>query len=143
MDLVAALASIEDEPRRRSPLPLLVAALLIVAVGVPSDALSVVAVVAAAAVGSVVARRQHVRDLARGRRIGDAVSAYLQVEHDLVTVGAVDVHHRGADLVALDADGAPRAVQVRWTPVAHLRRDAVVVPVAGPVEVRLSALAHA
>ncbi|MBX9243369.1 hypothetical protein ICW40_00935 [Actinotalea ferrariae] len=137
MDLAAALATIEDEPRRRSLLPLLVAALVVAAVGVQSDGLSVVAILAAAWVASVVVKRQHEREVVRRGRVGDAVAAFLQVEHGLAVDGPVCVHLRGAHLAALDGAGSRRTVDVRWTALAG-RDGHPPVAIAGPVEVRLA-----
>lgn len=142
MDLAAALATIEDARPRRLPLAIVVAGLVVVAMGHPHQGVAIAAILGAWAVAGVVAHRHRRADVERDRRVGDAVSAFLQVEHDLLVAGPVEVHVRGARAVALDADGAPRAVEVRWQPIAR-GAHGVAVPVAGPVEVSLSELVPA
>jgi hypothetical protein len=139
MDLVAALATIEDEPRRVGPLALVVAALVVLAVATPSDGLSVLAMLAALATGSVVVRRQQEREARRAARVGDAVAAFLQVEHGLSVWAPLEVHLRGARGEAVDHDGVSCTVDVRWTAVGG-RAGHAPSAIAGPVELRLRSL---
>lgn len=142
MDLAAALATIEDEPSRADLLPILVAALVIAAVATPSEGLSVLAMLAALAVGSVVLKRQRAREARRALRTGDAVAAFLQVEHDLRVCEPVRVHLRGAEVDVVDADGVERSAEVRWTAVGG-RAGRPPVAIVGPVQVLVRALAPA